>query len=161
MDKIMIQNETVKIWTNSGIHMKRTSNIIMDHVTAKYNGYADSLYNNCYFLYVKQVLQSDCDFSRPINGKGAKYTSGQDVIAQRVTIDSCLKNGIQADNTADHLIFHKYSITNCGATAMWFPCENYYNKFSYTEDLTYAPQWVILSECNISDNLNMLNKSRL
>jgi hypothetical protein len=153
INKVMLQNITVKNWTDSGIHMKRTSNIIMDHVTSRYNGEADSLYHNCYFLFVNKILQSDCDFSRPVRGKGAKYTSAEEVIAQRVTIKDCLHNGIQSDNAgADHIIFHKYSITNCGAAAMWFPCENYNNKYSYTEDPTYAPQGLILSECNISNN---------
>lgn len=35
---------------------------------------------------------------------------------------------------------------------MWFPCEEYYNKFEYTEDPKWVPQNVILNRCEIVDN---------
>ncbi|OXM86923.1 DUF7594 domain-containing protein [Paenibacillus rigui] len=151
--RIMLQRMTIKNWSGMGMHFKRVTDIIMDHVTSDYNGETNGLYHNLYFLYDNRILQSDSDFSRPARGKGAKYTSTQNVIAQRITIKDTLGNGIQSDNSgADHIIFHKYSITGAGGVAMWFPCENFSNKYVYTEDPTYAPQYVILSRVNLSHN---------
>ncbi len=33
-----------------------------------------------------------------------------------------------------------------------FPCEDYYDKYNYTEDPKYAPQKVILNRCEIVNN---------
>jgi len=33
--------------------------------------------------------------------------------------------------------------------AMWFPCEDYRDKYTYKEDHKYAPQNVILNRCEI------------
>ena len=119
-----------------------------------HNGSAGGLYHNVYFLYNKHILQSDCDMSYPTLGKGNKYTSVEHLIAQRCTIKGpLLGNGIQADNTeAGYLFFHKYHISGCARVAMWFPCESFRDKFTYTEDPTYAPQNVIVHRCEIVDN---------
>jgi hypothetical protein len=151
--RIMLQNITVTDWAKQGVHIKRTNNIIMDKCDIQYNGSDGGLFHNVYFLYNKCLLQSDCDFSYPVKGKGCKYTSYEYVIAQRCTIRDCNGNGIQADNEeAGYFFFHKYKISGCGNAAFWFPCEYYYNKFDYTEDPKYAPQNVILNRCEIVDN---------
>ncbi|MGJ8654429.1 MAG: right-handed parallel beta-helix repeat-containing protein [Opitutaceae bacterium] len=151
--RIMIQNLNVTDWPTHGLHMKRTDNIIMDRCNLQFNGSGDGLYHNVYFLYNKYILQSDCDFSFPILGKGCKYTSVEHMLAQRCTIRDCVGNGIQSDHEqAGYLFFHKYTISGCGRVAMWFPCEAYYDKFNYTEDPLYAPQNVILNRCEIVDN---------
>jgi len=151
--RIMMQNVTVADWAKQGVHIKRTNNIIMDKCDIQYNGTAGGLHHNVYFLYNKYLLQSDCDMSYPVTGKGNKYTSFEHVIAQRCTIRDCKGNGIQIDNEeAGYIFFHKYNISGCGHAALWFPCEYYYNKFDYTEDLKYAPQNVILNRCKIVDN---------
>ncbi len=151
--RIMIQNLNITDWPTHGLHMKRTDNIIMDRCRLQFNGSGDGLYHNVYFLYNKYILQSDCDMSFPILGKGCKYTSVEHMLAQRCTIRECIGNGIQSDNDqAGYLFFHKYTISGCGRVAMWFPCEAYYHKFDYTEDPTYAPQKVILNRCEIVDN---------
>lgn len=151
--RIMLQNVDVTNWAGMGVHMKRTSNIIMDNCKFQYNGASNGLYHNIYFLYTEEILQSDCDMSYPVLGKGNKYTATKNLIAQRCNIQGCIGNGIQADHTNDnHLFFHKYNISDCGQVAMWFPCENFNNKNTYTEDPTYAPQFVILNRCNIVNN---------
>ncbi|HUX59333.1 MAG TPA: glycosyl hydrolase family 28-related protein [Bacteroidales bacterium] len=151
--RIMLQNITVADWSQHGIHIKRTDNIIMDKCDIQYNGSAGGLYHNVYFLYNKYLLQSDCDMSFPVKGKGNKYTSFEYVIAQRCTIRDCKGNGIQADHEeAGYFFFHKYNISGCGNAAFWFPCEHYYDKYNYTEDPKYAPQNVIINRCEIIDN---------
>lgn len=151
--RIMLQNITLVDWAKQGIHMKRTNNIIMDKCDVQYNGSAGGLYHNVYFLYNKYLLQSDCDMSFPVKGKGNKYTSFEHVIAQRCTIRDCKGNGIQADHEeAGYFFFHKYNISGCGNAALWFPCEHYYDKYNYTEDPKYAPQNVIINRCEIIDN---------
>jgi len=151
--RIMLQNVTVIHWAGMGVHIKRTSSIIMDNCEFQYNGSANGLFHNIYFLHVDRVLQSDCDMSFPVLGKGNKYTSTTNLIAQRCTIRECKGNGIQADNTdCGHLLFHKYTISHCGRVAMWFPCENFNDKYKFTEDPKFAPQFVILNRCNIVDN---------
>lgn len=151
--RVMLQNVKVTNWAGMGVHIKRTSSIIMDHCEFQRNGAANGLFHNIYFLHVAQVLQSDCDMSFPVLGKGNKYTSTQYLIAQRCTIDQCVGNGIQADNEeCSHLLFHQYRISRCGRVAMWFPCEKFSDKFTYTEDPKYAPQFVILNRCEILDN---------
>lgn len=151
--RIMLQNVNVTHWAGMGVHIKRTSSIIMDHCEFQYNGSANGLFHNIYFLHVERVLQSDCDMSFPVLGKGNKYTSTRDLIAQRCTILECKGNGIQADNiNCGHLLFHKYTISNCRRVAMWFPCENFNDKYKFTEDPKFAPQFVILNRCNIVDN---------
>ena len=151
--RIMLQNITVSDWSKHGVHIKRTNNIIMDKCDIQYNGSAGGLHHNVYFLYNKYLLQSDCDMSFPVMGKGNKYTSFEHVIAQRITIRGCKGNGIQADHEeAGYLFFHKYDISGAGRAAMWFPCEHYYDKYNYTENPKYAPQNVILNRCEIVDN---------
>jgi hypothetical protein len=151
--RIMLQNMDVTDWSAQGVHMKRTNNIIMDTCNFQYNGSGGGLYHNVYFLYNKYILQSDCDMSYPIKGKGNKYTSCEYVLAQRCTIKECLGNGIQADHEeAGYIFFHKYHVSGCGRVALWFPCEHYYDKYNYTENSKYAPQKVILNRCEIVNN---------
>ncbi|MFB9057299.1 right-handed parallel beta-helix repeat-containing protein [Mariniflexile ostreae] len=151
--RIMLQNIDVTDWSAQGVHMKRTDNIVMDNCNFQYNGSAGGLYHNVYFLYNKYILQSDCDMSYPIRGKGNKYTSCEYVLAQRCTIKDTKTNGIQADHEeAGYLFFHKYHVSGCARVALWFPCEDYYNKYFYTENPKYAPQKVILNRCNIVNN---------
>lgn len=151
--RIMFQNIDVTDWSAQGVHIKRTNHIIMDNCNFQYNGSSGGLYHNCYFLYNKYILQSDLDMSFPIKGKGCKYTSCEFVLAQRCTIKDTHGNGIQADHEqAGYLFFHKYHISGCERVAMWFPCEDYYDKFTYKEDPKYAPQNIILNRCEIVDN---------
>ncbi len=151
--RVMLQNITVSDWSAQGVHMKRTNNIIMDKCDIQYNGSAGGLYHNVYFLYNKYLLQSDCDMSFPVKGKGNKYTSCEYVLAQRCTIRDSKVNGIQADHEeAGFIFFHKYHISGCGRVALWFPCEHYYDKYTYTENPKYAPQHVILNRCTIVNN---------
>ncbi len=152
-NRIMLQNITLTNWGGMGVHMKRINNIIMDNCVFQYNGAANGLFHNVYFLHNQNILQSDCDMSNPILGKGNKYTSCKYVIAQRCVIRNCSGNGIQADNTeASYILFHKYTVSGCGRVALWFPCENFSSKYTYTENPAYAPQNVILSRCTIVDN---------
>ena len=151
--RIMLQNITVSDWSAHGVHIKRTNNIVMDKCDIQHNGSFGGLYHNVYFLYNKCLLQSDCDMSFPVKGKGNKYTSFEYVIAQRCTIRDCRGNGIQADHEeAGYFFFHKYHVSGCGRVALWFPCEHYYDKYTYTENPKYAPQHVILNRCEIVDN---------
>lgn len=151
--RIMLQDMDVTDWSYQGVHMKRTNNIIMDKCNFQYNGSGGGLFHNVYFLYNKYILQSDCDMSFPVLGKGNKYTSCEYVLAQRCTIKQCLGNGIQADHEeAGYLFFHQYHVSECGKVGLWFPCENYYDKFNYTENPKYAPQKVILNRCEIVNN---------
>ncbi len=151
--RIMLQNITVADWSKHGVHIKRTNNIIMDKCDIQYNGSAGGLHHNVYFLYNKYLLQSDCDMSFPVKGKGNKYTSFEHVIAQRCTIRDCKGNGIQADHEeAGYFFFHKYNISGCGNVALWFPCEHYYDKYNLTENPKYAPQNVIINRCEIVNN---------
>ena len=151
--RIMLQNIDVTDWSAQGVHMKRTNNIIMDKCNFQYNGSGGGLYHNVYFLYNKYILQSDCDMSYPVKGKGNKYTSCEYVLAQRCTIKECLGNGIQADHEqAGYIFFHKYHVSGCGRVALWFPCEHYYDKYNYTENPKYAPQKVIINRCEIVNN---------
>ncbi len=151
--RIMFQNVEVTNWGAQGVHIKRTDDIIMDKCTFVRNGSTHALYHNLYFLYNRNLLQSDCDFSYPTLGKGCKYTSCEYVLAQRCTIKECRENGIQADNEeTGYFFFHKYHVSGCGQVALWFPCEYYFGKFDYTEDPKFAPQNVILNRCEIVDN---------
>lgn len=151
--RILLQNVTVANWAGQGVHMKRVDNIIMDNCIFQYNGAANGLYHNVYFLYTQHILQSDCDMSYPVLGKGNKYTSSKYVIAQRCAIRNSTGNGIQADHTnAAYILFHKYAVTGCARVALWFPCENYVDKYTYTENPIYAPQHVILNRCHIAGN---------
>ena len=151
--RVMLQNIDVTDWSAQGVHMKRTDNIIMDNCNFQYNGSAGGLYHNVYFLYNKYILQSDCNMSYPVKGKGNKYTSCEYVLAQRCTIKDTKTNGIQADHDeAGYIFFHKYHVSGCARVALWFPCENYYDKYHYTENPKYAPQKVILNRCEIVNN---------
>jgi hypothetical protein len=152
-NRVMLQNIDVIHWSAQGVHMKRTNNIIMDNCNFQFNGSAGGLYHNVYFLYNKYILQSDCDMSFPVKGKGNKYTSCEYVLAQRCTIKDTKTNGIQADHDeAGYIFFHKYHVSGCARVALWFPCENYYDKYHYTENTKYAPQKVILNRCEIVNN---------
>jgi hypothetical protein len=152
-NRIMLQNVTVRDWSAQGVHMKRTDNIVMDNCDFQYNGSGGSLFHNVYFLYNKYILQSDCNMSNPILGKGNKYTSCEFVLAQRCEIRDANLNGIQADHEeAAYLFFHKFNISECGNVALWFPCEDYYDKYNYTENPKYAPQKVIINRCEIVNN---------
>ncbi|WP_146035192.1 right-handed parallel beta-helix repeat-containing protein [Formosa algae] len=152
-NRILFQNITVRDWSAQGVHLKRTDNIIMDHCDFQYNGSGGGLYHNVYFLYNKYILQSDCDMSNPIMGKGNKYTSCEFVLAQRCKIRDANGNGIQADHEeAGYIFLHKFDISGCGRVALWFPCEDYYDKYNYTENPKYAPQNIILNRCNVVDN---------
>ena len=151
--RIMLQNITVSDWSSQGVHIKRTNNIIMDSCIFQFNGSGGGLYHNVYFLYNKYILQSDCDFSYPVLGKGCKYTSCEFVLAQNVTIKDGLGNGVQCDHEeAGYLFLHNYHISGFARVALWFPCEDYYDKYNYTEDPKYAPQKVILNRCEIVNN---------
>lgn len=151
--RIMLQNINVTDWSAQGVHIKRTNHIIMDNCNIQYNGSKGSLYHNVYFLYNKYILQSDLDMSFPVKGKGCKYTSCEFILAQRCTIKDTKTNGVQADHEeAGYFFFHKYKISGCARVALWFPCEDYYDKFVYKEDPKYAPQKVILNRCEIVDN---------
>ena len=151
--RVMLQNVKVTNWAGMGVHIKRTASIVMDNCEFQHNGAANGLFHNIYFLHVERVLQSDCDMSFPVLGKGNKYTSTRELIAQRCSIRNCRGNGIQADHVnCDHLLFHKYSISGCGRVAVWFPCEDFTDKHTYTEDPAYAPQFVIFNRCSIVDN---------
>jgi hypothetical protein len=151
--RIMLQNVTVRDWSAQGVHMKRTDNIVMDNCDFQYNGSGGSLFHNVYFLYNKYILQSDCNMSNPILGKGNKYTSCEFVLAQRCEIRDANLNGIQADHEeAGYFFFHKFNISECGNVALWFPCEDYYDKYNYTENPKYAPQKVIINRCEIVNN---------
>lgn len=151
--RVMLQNINVTDWSAQGVHMKRTNNVIMDNCNFQYNGSGGGLYHNVYFLYNKYILQSDCDMSFPVMGKGNKYTSCEYVLAQRCTIKDTKTNGIQADHEeAGYLFFHKYYVSGCARVALWFPCEDYYDKYHYTENPKYAPQKVILNQCEIVNN---------
>ena len=91
--------------------------------------------------------------SFPLKGKGCKYTSCEFVLAQRCTIKDTKTNGIQADHEeAGYVFFHKYHISGCERVALWFPCEDYYDKFTYKEDPKYAPQKIILNRCEVVNN---------
>lgn len=152
-NRVMLQNIDVIHWSAQGVHMKRTNNIIMDNCNFQFNGSAGGLYHNVYFLYNKYILQSDCDMSFPVKGKGNKYTSCEYVLAQRCTIKDTKTNGIQADHDeAGYIFFHKYHVSGCARVALWFPCENYYDKYHYTENPKFAPQKVILNRCEIVNN---------
>ncbi|MDE5419075.1 glycoside hydrolase family 55 protein [Labilibaculum sp. DW002] len=151
--RFMLQNIDVTDWSAQGVHIKRTNHIIMDNCNFQFNGSHGGLYHNCYFLYNKYILQSDLDMSFPLKGKGCKYTSCEFVLAQRCTIKDTKTNGIQADHEeAGYVFFHKYHISGCERVALWFPCEDYYDKFTYKEDPKYAPQKIILNRCEVVNN---------
>ncbi len=151
--RVMFQNVCVSNWGAQGVHIKRTDNMVMDKCTFVHNGSTHALFHNLYFLYNRNLIQSDCDFSYPTLGKGCKYSSCEYVYAQRCTIKECRENGIQADNEeTGYFMLHKYHVSGCGQVALWFPCEYYYGKYDYTEDPKYAPQNVILNRCEIVDN---------
>lgn len=150
-NRIMLQNVRLKNCGNMGIHMKRVDDIIMDRSEIVYNGESSGFYHNVYFLYNNNILQSDLDMSGPVLGKGCKYTATVNTIAQRIKMKDGVGNGIQSDYTTDYLMLYKYEIDNFENVAMWFACEKFNDKYSYTEDPQYAPQNVILSECRITN----------
>ncbi|QDO95456.1 hypothetical protein FNB79_16250 [Formosa sediminum] len=152
-ERLMWQNVTVKNMGSHGVGISRVNHIIMDNSIFQHNGTRGGLHHNIYFLFVGHVLQSDCDMSFPSEGKSNKYTSAKYVLSQRCVMKEGKGNGIQADNNmAGYLFFHKLYMSNFKRVALWFPCESYYNKFEYTEDLKWVPQHVILNKCEIVNN---------
>nr|WP_166682342.1 immunoglobulin-like domain-containing protein [Streptomyces sp. 846.5] len=152
--RIALQDLTVKNFPGHGVHMKRTTDIITDHLTSMYNGESNSLFHNSYWLFDNRILQSDTQLSKPVLGKGAKYTSTSDVITQRMEIHQTTGNGIQADGSNDvRILFQKLNISDAGKTALWMICEIFSNPNQYTEDPTYAPNYVIVNESSFLDNL--------
>ncbi|MDF7799238.1 right-handed parallel beta-helix repeat-containing protein [Pontiellaceae bacterium B1224] len=152
-DRFMWQNVTVKNMGSHGIGISRVNNIIMDNSVFQHNGTKGGLHHNVYFLFVGQVLQSDCDMSYPTEGKSNKYTSTKYLLTQRCVMKDGKQNGIQADNDqGGYLFFHKHHLSGFDKVAMWFPCEAYYDKFTYTEDPKWVPQHVILNRCEVIDN---------
>ncbi|MET7745569.1 immunoglobulin-like domain-containing protein [Streptomyces sp. NPDC005385] len=152
--RIALQDVTVKNFPGHGVHIKRATDLITDHMTSMYNGERGSLFHNSYWLFDKRILQSDSQLSKPVLGKGAKYTSTSDVITQRMEIHHAVGNGIQADGSNDERIFfQKLKISNVGKTALWMICEIFNNPNQYTEDPAYAPNQVIINESSFVDNL--------
>lgn len=149
-NRIMMQNIRLKNCACMGIHLKRVDDVIMDNCEVVYNGESSGFYHNIYFLYNNRILQSDLDLSRPVLGKGCKYTATVGTIAQRVFMKDGTGNGIQADHTADYLLLHKYEIKDFAGVALWFPCENFNDKYTYTESTKYSQQNAILSRCTIT-----------
>ncbi|MEV6546342.1 immunoglobulin-like domain-containing protein [Streptomyces sp. NPDC051665] len=152
--RIALQDVTVKNFPGHGVHMKRTTDIITDHLTSMYNGERGSLFHNSYWLFDNRILQSDTELSKPVLGKGAKYTSTSDVVTQRMNIRHAVGNGIQADGSNDvRIFFQKVNISGAGKTALWMICEIFNNPNQYTEDPTYAPNYVIINESKFVGNL--------
>ncbi|MFF0143403.1 immunoglobulin-like domain-containing protein [Streptomyces sp. NPDC005227] len=152
--RIALRDVTVKNFPGHGVHIKRTTDLITDHLTSMYNGERGSLFHNSYWLYDKRILQSDSQLSKPVLGKGAKYTSTSDVITQRMEIHHAVGNGIQADGSNDvRIFFQKLKISSVGKTALWMICEIFNNPNQYTEDPAYAPDQVIINESSFVDNL--------
>ncbi|MEV6512341.1 immunoglobulin-like domain-containing protein [Streptomyces sp. NPDC051642] len=152
--RIALQDVTVKNFPGHGVHMKRTTDIITDHLTSMYNGERGSLFHNSYWLFDNRILQSDTQLSKPVLGKGAKYTSTSDVITQRMKIHHAVGNGIQADGSNDvRIFFQKVNISDVGKTALWMICEIFNNPNQYTEDPTYAPNYVIINDSSFVDNI--------
>ncbi|MDT0317031.1 immunoglobulin-like domain-containing protein [Streptomyces millisiae] len=151
--RIVLQDLTVRNFGGHGIHIKRASDIVTDNLTSMYNGERHSLFHNVYWLFDNNILQSDVDLSKPVNGKGAKYTSTADVIVQRAEIRHTTRNAVQADGRDDERIFfHRFDISGAGATALWMICEIFHDPGRYTEDPTYSPNQVIINRSNIVDN---------
>ncbi|MDB2385546.1 hypothetical protein N9V96_03645 [Polaribacter sp.] len=149
----MWQNVTITDFGSHGIGISRVNHIIMDNCLFQHNGTKGGLHHNVYFLFVGHVLQSDCDMSYPAKGKSNKYTSTKFLFTQRCVMKEGNGNGIQADNDqGGYLFFHKHHLSGFKNVAMWFPCEEYYNKFEYTENPKWVPQNVILNRCEVIDN---------
>lgn len=152
--RIALQNITVQNFPGHGVHMKRTTDIITDHLTSMYNGERGSLFHNSYWLFDKRILQSDSQLSQPVLGKGAKYTSTADVITQRMEIHHGQTNGIQVDGENDvRIFFQKLNISDVKKSALWMICEIFHNPNQYTEDPKYAPNYVIINDSSFIDNL--------
>ncbi len=151
--RFMWQNVTINGIGSHGIGISRVNHIIMDNSVFQHNGSKGSLHHNVYFLFVAHVLQSDCDMSFPVKGKANKYTSTKHLLTQRCVMKDGEQNGIQADNDqGGYLFFHKHHFSGFRKVALWFPCEAYYDKFTYTEDPKWVPQNVILNRCEVIDN---------
>ncbi|KJD37219.1 hypothetical protein PW52_01935 [Tamlana sedimentorum] len=152
-ERFMWQNVNITGINSHGIGISRVNHIIMDNSHFQNNGLKGSLHHNVYFLFVSYVLQSDCDMSNPAEGKSNKYTSTSHLLTQRCVMKNGKGNGIQADNDqGGYLFFHKHHLSGFKRVAMWFPCEEYYNKFQYTEDPKWVPQNVILNRCEVINN---------
>ncbi len=152
-ERFMWQNVNITGINSHGIGISRVNHIIMDNSHFQQNGIKGGLHHNVYFLFVSYVLQSDCDMSNPVEGKSNKYTSTSHLLTQRCVMKNGKGNGIQADNDqGGYLFFHKHHLSGFARVAMWFPCEEYYNKFQYTEDPKWVPQHVILNRCEVVNN---------
>ncbi|WP_406684708.1 carboxypeptidase-like regulatory domain-containing protein [Seonamhaeicola sp. MEBiC1930] len=152
-ERFMWQNVNITGINSHGIGISRVNHIIMDNSHFQSNGLKGSLHHNVYFLFVSYVLQSDCDMSNPAEGKSNKYTSTSHLLTQRCVMKNGKGNGIQADNDqGGYLFFHKHHLSGFARVAMWFPCEEYYNKFQYTEDPKWVPQNVVLNRCEVINN---------
>ena len=152
-ERWMLQNITITGFGSHGLGTSRINNVIMDNCVFQYNGWSGGFHHNVYLMRMQSILQSDCDMSYPTEGKSNKYTSTSHVLAQRCILKEGKVNGIQVDAVMSaYHFFHKYNLSKFNRVAMWFPCEDYYNKFNYTEDPKYAPQNVILNRCEIVDN---------
>ncbi|WP_159023929.1 glycosyl hydrolase family 28-related protein [Formosa sp. L2A11] len=152
-ERWMLQNISITGFGSHGLGVSRVNNLIMDNCEFQHNGWAGGLHHNVYLMRIQSILQSDCDMSYPTMGKSNKYTSTSHVLAQRCTLKVGNTNGIQVDAVMSaYHFFHKYNLSKFKRVAMWFPCEDYYNKFNYTEDPKYAPQHVILNRCKVVNN---------
>jgi hypothetical protein len=152
--RIALQDLTVKNFPGHGVHIKRATDIITDHLTSEYNGERGSLFHNSYWLFDNRILQCDTQLSKPVLGKGAKYTSTSDVITQRMEIHHAVGNGIQADGSNDvRIFFQQVNISDVGKSALWMICEIFKTPNVYTEDPTYAPNYVIINASSFVDNL--------
>ncbi|MGJ8640014.1 MAG: right-handed parallel beta-helix repeat-containing protein [Opitutaceae bacterium] len=152
-ERFMWQNVTVTGVGSHGVGISRVNHIIMDNSVFQHNGTKGGLHHNVYFLFVGHVLQSDCDMSYPKEGKANKYTSTRHLLTQRCIMKKGKENGIQADNDqGGYLFFHKHHFSEFDKVALWFPCESYYDKFTYTEDPKWVPQNVILNRCEVVDS---------
>ena len=152
-NKFMFQNVTITGFASQGVGISRINNVIMNNCVIQRNGSSGSLHHNIYFMRINGILQSDCDMSYPVTGKSNKYTSTSHVLAQRCILKEGFTNGIQVDAVeGSYLFFHKYNMSGFKRVAMWFPCEDYYDKNTYKEDPKYAPQNVILNRCEIVNN---------
>ncbi|MDW5290309.1 carboxypeptidase-like regulatory domain-containing protein [Formosa sp. PL04] len=152
-ERWMLQNITITGFGSHGLGTSRINNMIMDNCEFQKNGWLNGFHHNVYLMRMQSILQSDCDMSYPTEGKSNKYTSTSHVLAQRCTLKEGKVNGIQVDAVmSSYHFFHKYNVSKFNRVGMWFPCEDYYNKFMYTENPKYAPQFVILNRCEVVDN---------
>lgn len=151
--RLAFQNLDIHDFGVHGVHVKRGSDIVLTGSRVHHNGEANGLYHNVYWLFDNNILMSGDDMSDPVRGKGAKFTSTSNVIAQDSRVDDSKVNGIQADSADDtKILFHHFDVTDSGKTGLWFICEIFSNPNLYTEDPQYAPRHVIISGSRITGN---------